>query len=112
MMNAKAEGRRQKAEGFWLKFILGLRPRPAALHRTGRSPARTLARFPIGPRAFAGSDARRCVLRIPRSLFEFPAYPSSFILCCAFVAEAALAQQYPSRPVRAIVPFAAAGPTD
>jgi LPS-assembly lipoprotein len=44
-MNAK--GRRQKEERRtalgWFSLIPGLRPRPAALHRVGRSPARTCA---------------------------------------------------------------------
>jgi len=40
-----------------VQVILGLRPRPAALHRVGRSPARTCA----------------------GTFIEFPAHPSSFI---------------------------------
>ncbi|MBI1965623.1 MAG: hypothetical protein HYS46_05185, partial [Betaproteobacteria bacterium] len=63
------------------KVILGLRPRPAALHRIGRSPARTCA----------------------GTFFEFLARPSAFILCCAMVAGSAMAQQYPTKPVRIIV---------
>ena len=57
----KANGKRQKAKGDWLRVIL---------HR------------------------------------------SSLILCCALAASAAMAQQYPARPIRAIVPFPPAGPTD
>jgi len=60
-MKTKAEGKRQKAKGDWLRVIL---------HR------------------------------------------SAFILCCAITASAAMAQQYPARPIRAIVPFPPAGPTD
>ena len=43
---------------------------------------------------------------------KFILHPSAFILCCAFAASAAIAQPYPSRPIRAIVPFPAGGPTD
>jgi tripartite-type tricarboxylate transporter receptor subunit TctC len=43
---------------------------------------------------------------------KFILHPSSFILCCAFVTGVALAQQYPSHPIRAIVPFPPGGPTD
>jgi tripartite-type tricarboxylate transporter receptor subunit TctC len=78
-----------KTERNRLKVILGLRPRPAGLHRIGRSPARTCA----------------------GTFFEFLAYPSSFILCCALAA-AAGAQQYPDRPVRMIVGFPPGGAAD
>jgi len=44
--------------------------------------------------------------------FKFILHLSSLILCCAFAAGAALAQQYPSRPIRAIVVFPPGGPTD
>jgi tripartite-type tricarboxylate transporter receptor subunit TctC len=60
-MKPKAEGRRQKAEGVWLNFIL---------------------------------------------------HPSAFILCCVIAAGSAMAQQYPSRPIRIIVPFPAGGTAD
>jgi LPS-assembly lipoprotein len=49
------------------RIILGLRPRPAALHRLGRSPARTCA----------------------GTFFEFLAHPSSFILLAATLLVAA-----------------------
>jgi LPS-assembly lipoprotein len=54
-----------------MKVILGLRPRPAALHRVGRSPARTCAGSSTAP----GRRDLRC--------FEFLAHPSSFILLAA-----------------------------
>jgi tripartite-type tricarboxylate transporter receptor subunit TctC len=44
--------------------------------------------------------------------FKVILYRSAFILCCAITASAAMAQQYPSRPIRAIVPFPPGGPTD
>src|SRR5688572_19828386 len=52
----KSKRSSRRLEGFY--FRLGLRPRPAALHRVGRSPARTCA----------------------GTFFEFPAHPSSVIL--------------------------------
>ena len=73
------EERRERAVGS--SFILGLRPRPAALHRIGRSPARTCA----------------------GTFFEILAHPSTFILVCAFAAGSALAQTYPARPIRLLV---------
>jgi tripartite-type tricarboxylate transporter receptor subunit TctC len=39
-------------------------------------------------------------------------HPSSFILCCVIAAGSAMAQQYPTRPVRFVVPFAPGGSTD
>ncbi len=60
-MRNKAEGKRQKAKGFWFQVIL---------------------------------------------------HPLSFILCCTLVAFAAHAQQFPSRPVRMIIPFPPGGSTD
>ncbi len=42
--------------------------------------------------------------------FRLP--PSAFLLGCALAASAALAQQYPSRPIRYIAPNLPAGPTD
>jgi len=35
--------------------------------------------------------------------FRFILHPSAFLLCCAITAASALAQQYPSRPVRIVV---------
>src|SRR5688572_9929314 len=50
--------------------------------------------------------------RKSKGLFNFFLPPSAFILCCVIAANAAMAQQYPARPIRAIVPFPPAGPTD
>ena len=77
----KAKGRRQKgiAPSAGSSFILGLRPRPAALHRGVRSPAQTCA----------------------GTFFGFPAHPSSFALCLALLAPALAAAQIlidPTRP--------------
>ena len=68
-------------------FILGLRPRPAALHRGGRSTARTCA----------------------GTFFEFLSRPSSFALCAALVGGAAIAQGL-ADPTRPPAGFAAGDP--
>jgi tripartite-type tricarboxylate transporter receptor subunit TctC len=47
-----------------------------------------------------------------RSWLKVILHPLSFILCCAFAMGIANAQQYPSRPIRAIVVFPPGGPTD
>lgn len=44
--------------------------------------------------------------------FNFILHPSAFILCCAGATLVANAQDYPSRPIRAIVVFPPGGPTD
>lgn len=44
--------------------------------------------------------------------FKFIFNSLALVLCCAFAASAALAQQYPSRPIRGIVVFPPGGPTD
>src|SRR5687767_14144600 len=75
-----------------ITLIPGLRPRPAALHRVGRSPARTCA----------------------GTFFEFPAHPSACLLAAAALLStgAAAAQEYPSRPIRIIVPQSPGASTD
>src|SRR5262245_14975570 len=87
-MNRQTQTRPNTTER-WLKVILGLRPRPVALHRAGRSPARTCA----------------------DTFFEFLARPSAFILCCALALSAG-AQQYPTKPIRMVVPFPAGASSD
>src|SRR5258706_1785276 len=42
----------------------------------------------------------------------FRLLPSAFLLCAALIADAALAQPYPTRPVRVIIPQAAGGAVD
>ena len=83
----KKPAQRSKRTGFWV--ILGLRPRPNALHRIGRSPARMCA----------------------GTFIEFLARPSAFILCCV-IGLSVSAQSYPTRPVRMIIPSGAGGITD
>ena len=43
---------------------------------------------------------------------KFILHPSAFILCSALVAGAALAQPFPAKPVRIVVPWPAGGPPD
>ena len=44
--------------------------------------------------------------------FSFRLPPSAFLLCCALVAGAASAQQYPAKPVRILVPWPPGGAND
>ncbi len=56
------------------------------------------------PESKSKNEIRRCIKVI--------LHPSAFILCCAFAAPAANAQQFPSRTVRLVVPSAPGGGTD